>query len=90
MFKKTLKRLSSGSHAASMVKLDIRNQKGPTSEETKSPDALSSCVPVAATPTVVVSSESNPSSSATSTPSVPPKGSNLNRTAKVKWIFGMV
>ncbi|CAA3014540.1 Hypothetical predicted protein [Olea europaea subsp. europaea] len=77
-----LKGLSSGSHAATMVKLDNQNQKRPTSEKTKSPDALSSSVSVAVTPTVIVSSESNPSSSSASTPSVPPKGSNLNRAAK--------
>lgn len=85
-----LKGLSSGSHAATMVKLDNQNQKRPTSEKTKSPDALSSSVSVAVTPTVIVSSESNPSSSSASTPSVPPKGSNLNRAAKVKWIFRMI
>ncbi|XP_022879972.1 uncharacterized protein LOC111397339 isoform X2 [Olea europaea var. sylvestris] len=77
-----LKGLSSGSHAATMVKLDNQNQKRPTSEKTKSPDALSSSVSVAVTPTVIVSSGSNPSSSSASTPSVPPKGSNLNRAAK--------
>ncbi|KAL2523695.1 hypothetical protein Adt_08749 [Abeliophyllum distichum] len=79
---KTLKGVSSGSHAASIVKLDNQNQKRPNSEETKRSDALSSNVSVAATPTLVFSSESSPSSSSASTPSVPPKSSNLNRTAK--------
>ncbi|CAI9773437.1 unnamed protein product [Fraxinus pennsylvanica] len=78
----TLKGLSSGSHAATMVKLENQNHKRPASEKPRSPDALSSSVSVAVTPTVVVSSESNPSSSSASTPSVPLKGSNLNRTAK--------